>query len=114
MTIARLPPRDACRQQTLPDRPDALDCFQPPGSDRLDELLVVLLVLVGVALGEVGDRPVERVAVAQVLGDRDRVPGPGVGPRQRPPADAGVEREPEPGSSPRPSTEPFMSRSWRQ
>ena len=29
---------------------DALDRFQPPGSDRVHELLVVVLVLVGVAL----------------------------------------------------------------
>jgi len=32
--------------------------------DRVDELLVVALVLVGVALGEVGDRLVERVTAA--------------------------------------------------
>jgi hypothetical protein len=33
----------------------------------------VLLVLFGVALGEVGDRSVERVVVAQVLADGDRI-----------------------------------------
>ena len=54
--------------------------------DRLDELLVVALVLVGVAVREVGDCPVERVAAAQARGDGDRVPGAGVRPGQRPPA----------------------------
>src|SRR6188472_3725589 len=67
---------------------DALDRFQLSGTDRVHELLVVLLVLIGVPLGEVGDRFVERVAVAQVRGDGDRVTRPGVGPRQRPPAGA--------------------------
>ena len=43
---------------------DTFDRFEATGSDRFDELLVVLLVLVGVAFAEVGDRPVERVAAA--------------------------------------------------
>ena len=64
---------------------EAFEGFQPPGSDRVDELLVVLFVLVGVPLGEVGDRCRTR-RCAQVRGDGDRVPGPGVGPRQRPSA----------------------------
>jgi hypothetical protein len=60
---------------------DAFEGFQPPGSDGCHEFLVVALVLVGVALGEVGDRLVERVAAAEVSGDGDRVAGPGVRPR---------------------------------
>src|SRR4029077_1147460 len=60
---------------------DTLDRFEASGPDRLDELLVVPVVLVGVACGEVGDRPVECVVGAQVLGHRDRVAGPGMGPR---------------------------------
>ena len=52
-------------------------------------------VHVGVRLGEVGDRPVERVARPEVGGDRDRVAGPGVGPGERPAADPGVEAEAE-------------------
>jgi len=60
---------------------DTFDRFEAAGPDCRDELLVVLLVLVGVAFAEVGDRPVERVAAAEVLGRRNRVPGPGVGPR---------------------------------
>src|SRR5260370_11868473 len=52
---------------------DAFDRFQAPGLDRLRELLVVPFVLVGVPLGEVGDRFVERVALAQVLGHGDRI-----------------------------------------
>src|SRR5215475_66631 len=86
---------DAAASTPRPIRSDAFEGFQPPGLDRLHELLVVLFVLVGVTLGEVGDRCVERVAVTQVVGNGDRVPGPGVGPRQRPSADARVEREPE-------------------
>lgn len=42
---------------------DTLDCLEAPGPDCLDELLVVLLVLVGVAFAEVGDLP-GRTAVA--------------------------------------------------
>src|SRR5437016_2693232 len=38
---------------------DALGRFQAPGFDGLQEFLVVLLVLVGVALAEAGDRLVE-------------------------------------------------------
>jgi hypothetical protein len=54
-----------CRASTpCPCRSDAVGRFEPPGPDRIDELLVVLLVLVGVALGEVGDRFVERVTAA--------------------------------------------------
>ena len=43
---------------------DAFECFQASGSDRCGERLVVQFVLVGVALGEVGDRLVEAVASA--------------------------------------------------
>src|SRR5262249_31426263 len=73
----------------------ALEGFETPGPDRVDELLVVLLVLVRVAFGEVGDRFVERVTVAEVGGDGDRVSGAGVGAGQGPSADAGVEPEPD-------------------
>ena len=51
----------------------ALERFDPAGSDGLHEVVEVLLVLFGVALGEVGDRSVERVVVAQVLADGDRI-----------------------------------------
>ena len=61
---------------------DALACFQPPGPDGGDEFLVVALVLVGVALREVGDRLVKCIAVAQVDGDGNRVTGSGVRSRQ--------------------------------
>src|SRR3954454_16970462 len=54
---------------------------------------VVELVLVGVALGEVGDRLVEGIALAHVGADRDPVAGPRVSPCQRPAADAGVDLE---------------------
>jgi hypothetical protein len=53
---------------------DAFDCLESSGADRVGEGLVVAFVLVGVGLGEVGDRLVEGVALAQVGGDRDRVP----------------------------------------
>jgi hypothetical protein len=52
---------------------DAFEGLQTSGSDRVGERLVVPLVLVGVVLGEVGDRPVELVVLAQVGGDRRRV-----------------------------------------
>src|SRR5262249_53888010 len=54
---------------------------------RLDYLLqrsVVALVLVGVELGERGDRAIERVALPQIGGDRDPVPRACVRPRERP------------------------------
>ena len=41
---------------------------------------IVLLVLVGVRLGEPGDRPVEGVAGAEVARDRDAVARPYMGP----------------------------------
>src|SRR5215471_7927613 len=78
-----------------PGSSNPFDGLQPPGGDRAGELLVVLLVLVGVALREVGGRFVERVAAAEVGGDGDRVSGAGVGAGQGPPADAGVIGEPE-------------------
>ena len=49
--------------------------FQPSRLDRLAERLVVLLVLIGVTLGEVADRVVEGVTLAEVLGDGYRITG---------------------------------------
>jgi hypothetical protein len=43
---------------------DSLMRFEPSGSNCVHELPIVLFVLVGVALGEVGDRPVEGVVRA--------------------------------------------------
>src|SRR5512133_300285 len=59
-------------------RSGAFERLQPSRSDRLRERLIVQLVLVGVALREVDDRPVELVVLTQVLGDGDRVAGAGV------------------------------------
>src|SRR5215469_7401401 len=53
---------------------------------------VVALVLVGVFLGEIGDRLVEFVGAAEVGGQGDAVAGAGVGPGQAPPAQPGVGR----------------------
>jgi hypothetical protein len=50
-----------------------LQCFESAGPDCLDEFLEVLLILIGVALGEVGDQPVALVVMAEVLGDGDRI-----------------------------------------
>src|SRR5215470_14639903 len=47
---------------------------------------VVAVVLVGVFLGEVGDRLVEFAGAAEVGGQGDAVAGSGVGPGQGPPA----------------------------
>jgi len=69
----------ACRSRTTQSWASCADC--------VDELRVVVLVLIDAAVGEAGDRLVERVAVAQV--DGDRVPGPGVRPGQRPSAGRG-------------------------
>src|SRR4051794_15946917 len=55
----------------------------PSGTDGVDECLVVLLVLVGVTLGEGHERAVEGVATAQVRGDGDTVARPRVGTGQR-------------------------------
>ena len=52
---------------------DALNGLEASGADRLGESLVVALVLVGVALREVGDRAIELVALAEVRGQRHRV-----------------------------------------
>jgi hypothetical protein len=59
---------------------DAFECLQASGPDRVGERLIVPLVLIGVALGEVSDGPVELVALAQVGGGRDGVAGAGVRP----------------------------------
>jgi hypothetical protein len=48
--------------------------------------LVIALVAVGVCSGELGDRLVEPVALAEVGGDRNPVAGPSVRARQRPAA----------------------------
>ena len=57
----------ACGSRACPTfYSDALERFKSSGADRRHELLIVPLVLIGVALGEVGDRLVELVAVTQV------------------------------------------------
>ena len=54
--------------------------------ERLGDLLVVTIVLVGVIAAELGDGAVERVARAQVRGDRDAITRPRVATREGPPA----------------------------
>jgi hypothetical protein len=87
--------------------------FQPSGADRLDEGLMIQLVLVGVALGEVGDRPVELVAAARYLamatGSPDRAWA-----RARVQPQMSALKLRLTGAIDPTSTEPFMSRSWRQ
>ena len=89
---------------------DVGDGLQAARPDGFRESLVVPFVLVGVTLGEVGDRPIELVALAQVLGQGYGVTGPGVGPGQRPTADTGVEPQAR-GVIASTAAEPFMSRS---
>src|SRR6476646_9064267 len=72
---------------------DALDGLQLAGVDSVDECLEVLVVLIRVALREVGDRPVEAVALAEICGDGDGIAGARMRPRQRPPACLRVERQ---------------------
>ena len=69
-----------------------LNGFEASGLDRGHERVDVLLVLVRGARREVGDRLVERVAVAEVGGDRDWVSGSGVCPGQGPAAGCGRRR----------------------
>ena len=71
LCVCTTPQRHGLSQAGLAD--------EATGADRIDQGLVVALVLVGVGGGEVGDRPVEGVAGAEVGGDRDPVPGAGVG-----------------------------------
>jgi hypothetical protein len=68
----------------MPRSSDAFDRFKAPRSDRVGKGLVVALVLVGVPFGEVDDRLVERVALAKVRRDRDRVTGAGMRAGERP------------------------------
>src|SRR5262245_36709344 len=65
---------------------------QPSGVHGRGEGLVVAFVLVGVAGGELGDGPVEQVALAEVGGDGDPVAPAGVRPGQRRPAEPRVLR----------------------
>ena len=49
--------------------------------------------LVGVSFREVGDRPVEALAVAEVAGDLQAVAGAGVRPGQRAATQAGIDNQ---------------------
>ena len=60
------------------------------GRHRVLQCAVVALVLVGVRLGERRHRAVERVAAAEIRGDRDPVARASVRPRERPAADPPV------------------------
>ena len=64
-------------------------CSDP---SRLDERRVVLFDHVGVPLGEVGDRSIERVRRAEVRGDRDGVAAAGMSAGQGRGAQGGVSR----------------------
>jgi len=44
---------------------------ESPAADRLSELVVILLVAVGVAFGEIGGRTIEPVLLPKVRGDGD-------------------------------------------
>src|SRR5207344_2706237 len=61
---------------------------------RVGERTVIELVLVGVALGELGNRLIEAVALAEVSADRDPVAGSGMGTGQRPAAHLPVYLQP--------------------
>src|SRR5215469_12351677 len=69
----------AGQPSSVPRSSDAFNGFEPPGPDRVGELLVVLLVLVGVPLGEVGDRVIELLAGTELFSQNDGVPGPCMG-----------------------------------
>jgi hypothetical protein len=65
---------------------DPFDAGDPSVGDCPHQRPVIALVEIGVGGGELGDRPVESVALAEVGGDRNAVAGPSVRARQRPPA----------------------------
>src|ERR1043165_4535992 len=65
----------------------------PPGLRRVDQGLVVTLVLIGVGDGELRDGAVEDIRAAKVGGDGDAVAGAGVPPGQRPAAQRAVQLE---------------------
>lgn len=86
MSITRDPllPSDGAGGADCADsRPAGHPCFvnsnagnrlEPAGADGRTERLVVAFVLVCVALGEIGDRLVERIGLSKVRRDRYRVP----------------------------------------
>ena len=86
---------DGCAAWPIPSTVSyAFDCLDPPGADGLGERAVVMVVLVGVAFGEVGDGGIEPITVAEVGRDRDWVSRSGVCAREGPPAQACVDLEP--------------------
>ena len=90
-----------CRSATSDTDSNTLDRLEAAGADRVAERLIVLLVLVGVAFREVGDRLVELVLRAEVRGEGDGVAGSGVRPSQRLAADRARRTRASPAPSPR-------------
>ena len=87
--------------------------FDPTVVCRRLQASVIPLVDVAVCRGEIGDRPVEDVALAKVGGDRDPITRARVCSRERPAADLPVEGR-EPGCEVvSTSTDTFQSQSWR-
>src|SRR3954463_12730552 len=72
---ARMCQRGCAHHPLARPRSDPRDSLQPAALDRVEKGAVVLLVLVRIRLGELGERAVEGVSAAEVGGDRDRVPG---------------------------------------
>ena len=93
---------------------DPFDRRDPPVGDRCDERGVVALVLVGVGLGELDDRAVEGVALPQVGGDGQRVPGAGMRASQGPGADLRRRARARLGAIRFGSNPPLPSLSWRR
>ena len=65
-----------------------------PVRDRVEERAVILLVEIRVRASELGDRPVEPIARAEVGSDRNGVPLPGMCAGQCPSARGAVDRQP--------------------
>jgi hypothetical protein len=68
--------------------------LDPPLLDGLFELLVVAAVLLRICLGERDDGLIEDVALLQISSDLRGVTGFRMGPRQVPPAELGIVRQP--------------------
>ena len=75
--------------------PALLDTFlglKPSRRNGAQHLVMVTFILIGIALGEVDDRLVKCVAIAEVLADGDGIARAGMGASQRPPTQLGVVR----------------------
>ena len=87
-----MPPRCACRGMSVGHSDPTLSGVVPD-ADCCAQRFEVLVVLIGVGAGEVGQRPVEHLARSQIGANGDRIARPSVGTGQGPGTHAGVDAE---------------------